>query len=93
MNRCLRLPFSLYSSGSDGQASIARSANSLPLSSVMLFWSCPALGGCFGERCHYFGPVHRAIRFQPNTLTRKLIDYGQDADCAAIGKLLADEIG
>lgn len=54
-------------------------------------WPSAFLTGT-AECRHHFLSVHRPISFQPDTLACKLIDHRQDANGAAICKLVADKI-
>jgi hypothetical protein len=40
----------------------------------------------------HLGTVHRAIRLQPYTFARELIDHGENADRAAVRQLVADDV-
>ena len=75
------------------QASIARPANSLPLSSVMLSGAAPRSMIARVSAATTFGPfIHGTIRLQPDAFACELIDHRQDPDRAAVGELVADEI-
>src|ERR1700677_5272273 len=54
--------------------------------------SCNSFGHCSRKRRDHFGSVHGAIRFEPNTFARKLIDHGEDANVPTVRQFVAHEV-